>query len=200
MMKKYDAHPEDWICPVRLSHIGRTGEVYSESFKLPLDGAIEHWGQIYTSLGPVCADVEANYSNERILAKVTVRASFTLPCSRCLSDTGLAILGDLRYLFSLRPEREETEDDSGGAGTKRKKASGDVDGDIDVIPVDSFQGEIDFAPYVWEVLILSLPDRIVCKDDCAGLCPACGANRNESDCGCTEDGRDPRFDVLRDLE
>jgi uncharacterized protein len=47
--------------------------------------------------------------------------------------------------------------------------------------------------------VLELPMAPLCRDDCAGLCPQCGANRNEGDCGCVAP-RDPRWanlDVLR---
>jgi len=192
-MIRHEAPPESWDCTIRLSQIPRSGEIFRERFELPLGGEIEHWGQIYTSIGPVQAEIAANYSSERILAKVSVRANFTLPCSRCLTDTGVAIIGDLRYLFTLRPERKETDDDEDSG------EHGQEDGDVDVIPVDSFQAEIDFTPYIWEVLILNLPERIICRDDCEGLCPVCGTNRNERDCGCREENVDPRFEVLRDL-
>ena len=192
-MVRHEGPPADWDCTIRLSQVPRSGEIYRERFELPLGGEIEHWGQVYTSVGPVHAEIEANYSSERILAKVSVRANFTLPCSRCLADTGLAILGDLRYLFTLRPERERTDEDADSGDS-------DQDGDVDIIPVDSFQAEIDFAPYVWEVLVLGLPERILCRDDCAGLCPVCGVNRNEDSCDCREDNIDPRFAVLKDLE
>lgn len=196
-MKKYEAVPSDWDCSILLSSVPRSGEAVVESFELPMDGAIEHWGQVYTSCGPVYATVEANYTGERILARVSVRAEFSLPCSRCLAETGVAILGDLRYLFSLRSSgrenREKNPDEEPGS-------AGDEDGDVDVIPVDSFQGELDLSQYMWEVLLLNLPERATCRDDCRGLCPVCGQNRNEADCGCTEDNTDPRFAILRDLE
>lgn len=193
-MNIYKAVPGDWDCAILLSSVPRSGETYIDEFELPMDGAIEHWGQLYRALGPVCAKVEANYTGERILAKISVDANFSLPCSRCLAETGLAILGDLRYLFSLRsPKREKDPDEEEGE-------AGDEDGDVDVIPVDSFQGEIGLAQYVWEVLLLSLPERAMCRDDCAGLCGVCGQNLNEADCGCKEDDTDPRFAVLRDLE
>jgi uncharacterized protein len=109
-------------------------------------------------------------------------------------ETGVAILGDLRYLFSLRSSKRE-KDPYEGPG-----AAGEDDGDVDVILVDSFQGELDLSRCVWEVLLLNLPERAICRDDCRGLCPVCGGNLNEVDCGCKEDDTDPRFAVLRDLE
>ena len=58
---------------------------------------------------------------------------------------------------------------------------------------------LDLAPLVRDALVLELPMAPLCRDDCAGLCPQCGANRNEGQCGCVAP-RDPRWanlDVLR---
>jgi uncharacterized protein len=44
--------------------------------------------------------------------------------------------------------------------------------------------EVDLAPLVRETMILALPTRPLCKDDCRGLCPHCGGNRNLGECGC----------------
>jgi uncharacterized protein len=59
--------------------------------------------------------------------------------------------------------------------------------------------DIDLGPMVRDAIVLELPMAPLCRDDCAGLCPQCGANRNEGDCGCVAP-RDPRWanlDVLR---
>jgi len=47
-------------------------------------------------------------------------------------------------------------------------------------------GEIDLAPLVWEELVLGCPAKFICREDCAGLCMACGANLNKTECGCQE--------------
>jgi uncharacterized protein len=57
--------------------------------------------------------------------------------------------------------------------------------------------ELDLADLAVEQVLLALPMRIVCDDDCAGLCPSCGANRNvEGACRC-EPETDPRWDALK---
>jgi len=49
----------------------------------------------------------------------------------------------------------------------------------------TFQGnEINLSPHVWEELVFALPVKFICRDDCRGLCPSCGANRNTSTCNC----------------
>jgi uncharacterized protein len=58
---------------------------------------------------------------------------------------------------------------------------------------------IDLGPLVRDAVVLELPAAPLCREDCAGLCPECGANLNEGRCGCVAP-RDPRWanlDVLR---
>jgi uncharacterized protein len=59
--------------------------------------------------------------------------------------------------------------------------------------------ELDLEQVAAEQILLALPMRVVCRDDCAGLCPTCGANRNlEGACSC-EPEPDPRWAALRNL-
>lgn len=60
--------------------------------------------------------------------------------------------------------------------------------------------EIDLGPLVREQLILALPTRPLCQDDCRGLCPHCGINLNRGECQCRSSQSDPRFAVLRSLK
>jgi uncharacterized protein len=60
--------------------------------------------------------------------------------------------------------------------------------------------EIDLSPLVRESMILSLPTRPLCGEECRGLCAHCGANRNTTECACRDDWSDPRLDVLRTLK
>ena len=48
-------------------------------------------------------------------------------------------------------------------------------------------------------ILLELPTSVLCVESCKGLCPVCGANLNEGDCGCDRSQRDPRLDKLRGL-
>jgi uncharacterized protein len=186
-MKRYTAPPSGWDCGVSLSRIRKTGESHEEKFELSAEGSVEHWGQSYVFTAPVTARVRTDCTGDRIFAVVSVSAKFSLPCCRCLEDTGLAIDGDLRYLFTLRPQH--------AAGVPGKDEEND---DIDVIPIDGFETAIDFTPYIWEVMLLLLPERVLCRDDCRGLCHVCGKNLNDGACDCKEDNIDPRLAVLKE--
>jgi len=59
---------------------------------------------------------------------------------------------------------------------------------------------IDLGELVREQIILNLPEQTFCRDDCKGLCPKCGANRNLIDCNCEEKEIDPRWAALKNLQ
>lgn len=66
----------------------------------------------------------------------------------------------------------------------------------DFILVDSFSLELD--PLITEDIFLALPSRILCKNDCKGLCPYCGKNLNKGQCSCQKPV-DPRLEALKQL-
>lgn len=73
----------------------------------------------------------------------------------------------------------------------------DEDSDDDLyIVVESMQFELNSL--ISEDIYLSLPARLLCKDDCKGLCPMCGTDLNTATCNCKKP-TDPRWDVLSDL-
>ena len=55
---------------------------------------------------------------------------------------------------------------------------------------------VDIASQIW---ITSIPMRLLCHNECKGLCPQCGKDLNQGDCDCPKDTADPRLEVLRDL-
>lgn len=182
-MKRLVSFPEEWACGILISSIHKNGEPHEERFELPFDGAVvEYWGQDYTPLEPLSVRISANYARDDIVTRVLLSGSFSMPCSRCLAETSIAIEGDMRYLFTLRNTGGDT-----------------PDSELDVIELDGFQAELEMSPYVWETLILNLPEGVLCKEDCKGLCPVCGGDRNARDCGCAVDDSDPRLRVLKNL-
>lgn len=66
--------------------------------------------------------------------------------------------------------------------------------DPEAFPIEHDQ--IDLEPVVREVVQIDLPTVPVCRPDCAGLCPACGVDRNVDPCTCAEVGRDERWAAL----
>jgi uncharacterized metal-binding protein YceD (DUF177 family) len=72
--------------------------------------------------------------------------------------------------------------------------------DDEIRTIEAGAMEIDLLPHLREELLLTVPPYAECKDECRGLCPGCGVNLNEEDCGCGEKESDPRWDALRALK
>ncbi len=188
MSEYLTAAPNDWHRRLVIPAIPKDGLPYRDAFALTVDKKISYWGQLYSPEGPMEVEVEAWRAEGKIIAIISLTAKFSAPCSRCLEPAGVAIEGELRYLFYLGKEEG-----------KRPEPDYDTDGDEEVILLDSWEDEIDLGPLVWEVLITLLPVAPLCSEDCRGLCPRCGANLNLTVCTCKDDETDPRFDVLRSL-
>ncbi len=110
----------------------------------------------------------------------TVRSAWTGDCRRCLRPVEGELSAQVRELY--RPV----------------ETAGTDDEDTYALGTDF----LDLAPLARDALLLSLPLAPLCRDDCAGLCPSCGADLAEGPCGCETEVKDPRWaalDVLRDL-
>lgn len=127
---------------------------------------------------PVELQVDRAGSETRIRGVVRIRVRET--CDRCLT----AFENELEGHFSLIL----TEDES--------LYPGDID---DVYPFPPTQAEFDFGPVISDAIGLERPMKQLCKEDCRGLCPRCGTNLNERDCGCRQDAVDERWAPLRAL-
>jgi len=104
-------------------------------------------------------------------------ASFTmlLSCDRCLKE----FKRDFSESFShILVNHLESDDD-------------------DFILVEDMS--LDLDELVVSDVVLTLPSKILCSEDCKGLCPQCGKDLNQGSCECTESKGDPRFDVLNQL-
>lgn len=120
-----------------------------------------------------------------------VRAELSGRCVRCLEAARQAVEVEITWLF------ESGVEPASGTGD-----AWDEEDDEEAPRVSRFAGpELDLAPMLWEELALALPSKLVCKEECAGLCPSCGARLDEGGCLC-ESGREARaggLAALRDL-
>jgi Predicted metal-binding, possibly nucleic acid-binding protein len=113
---------------------------------------------------------------EGVLATGTVEATLEGECSRCLDPIKEELLLDVQELY-FYPDKEADEDAS------RVSA----------------EETIDLDPVVRAAVVLSLPFSPLCRDDCAGLCPDCGANLNDDPDHDHPDRIDPRWSALEGL-
>ena len=109
---------------------------------------------------------------------------YCAPCDKCLEET--KGFGSDRAGIQLMPQPEEMKDEA---------ELGDDDMGIVYLEGD----EIDLDEIVRQEVIYVLPVRMVCGEDCKGLCPECGANLNSGKCKC-EGPIDPRWTGLKGLK
>jgi uncharacterized protein len=70
----------------------------------------------------------------------------------------------------------------------------------DELDLSVFDGEaIDLDELVREELLLAVPTHLLCQENCKGVCPTCGVDRNTTDCVCGGDDVDPRWAGLKEL-
>jgi len=111
--------------------------------------------------------------------------NFQVPCARCVEPVEIPLAADFDLIFrpagadSDAPERSITAPET----------------EIGYYQKDSLLLE----DVLREQVLLSLPVRTLCKPDCKGLCPRCGANRNLQTCSCEEGPSDPRWGTLSEL-
>lgn len=123
---------------------------------------------------PLKVELVASADSGLVVVEGTCDTTIDYACSRCLTEATQPFSFQVREVFS----REEQEDE-----------------DIHVVSEDT----VDLRPYMEENLHVALPFAPLCREDCRGLCPTCGTNRNETSCDCTQERIDPRLEGLKDF-
>lgn len=132
-------------------------------------------------LTPVTAELTAYYVDKTIEVSGTIGCQVQLSCSRCLEPVVHEMNVPFKETFKV---------------VSKVAAESDGQDEEDYVPI---QGErLELRPYVEEELALQLPLAPICREDCKGLCPECGQNRNERECGCNAEKIDPRLASLKD--
>jgi uncharacterized protein len=114
-----------------------------------------------------------------------VKAQMETVCDRCLEPAQLAVDSDFDLFY--RPVVK----------TENHAEIHLEEGEIDL---SFYEGDgVGLRDALREHILLSLPMRALCQEGCKGLCPVCGANCNEKECGCRVEKVDARWAALKDL-
>lgn len=149
--------------------------------------------------GEVGLALDLSATGERILVAGALEIPVVGSCDKCLAPVSLSLAQPVSLSLVPRsartdaPEEPTTEDDGTGqsAGSFRLEEA-----DEDVYEGD----ELDLLPILREQILLALPDYVRCSEGCKGLCPVCGHNLNEGECGCDRKVPDPRLAGLKDIK
>ena len=154
----------------------RSGEQFRHSRAVRLE-PFTLGGQSYL---PVPEDPEADLvvtrTSSGLLFELTLAARLQGPCFRCLEDARLEIPLRAREYHAASPAGSE-----------------------DLVSQYVADDRLDLSGWARDTLALALPDKILCRDDCAGLCPTCGRDLNLEPHEHEETAADPRWAPLDEL-
>jgi uncharacterized protein len=126
---------------------------------------------------------------KQVVADIRLKGRFSgtvlVPCARCVEPVAVPLAAEFDLIF--RPVGVDS--DMG------ERAISAPETEIGYYQKDSLALE----DVLREQVLLSLPVRTLCKPDCKGLCPRCGANRNHQPCSCEAGPADPRWEALAGL-
>jgi uncharacterized protein len=163
----------------------RLGKIRFQKTYTP--GAIEFFDPQLRQVEPLVASGVAELKEALMEIRVSghVHTDMEIACDRCLEPAVFPI--DTRFDLLYRPaaympEAEEVE-------VQEKETD-----------IGFYQGEgLDLMDVLREQVLLALPMHRVCREECRGICPVCGQNRNTAECACREERLDDRWSGLRNL-
>ena len=147
-------------------------------------GALDYQGAEFRQVAPLKVDAVAELEGSEIRVRGHLGTILEAGCDRCLGQVRIPVERDFdlfyRPLQSIAREEE-------------------IEIPTDELEVGFFSGDgIELADVVREQVILSVPMKVVCRDECQGLCPVCGANRNVVACHCVPPQQASPFASLKE--
>jgi uncharacterized protein len=134
------------------------------------------------------AEIRGRYrkNGEEVALHGHLSATVEAPCARCLKPVALPLAAELSERFV-------------GAVSWRDEEQHELrEEDLNLAV---FNGEaIELDDLVREEILLAMPAQVLCREDCQGLCPICGMDRNVSQCECESRQTDARWGALKDLQ
>jgi uncharacterized protein len=132
-------------------------------------------------LQTVHAAVTLNKNNRQLYLRAQVKTVGTFRCDRCIDEFDRLVKSEFQMVYTT----EEAD-----------RSLYDPD-EVQVVPPELH--EIEIGEEVRQYLLLAIPQKLLCKESCAGLCPRCGRNLNRERCTCNVEEIDPRWEKLRGL-
>ena len=168
---------------IELDKLEPTGQTFEHAYE-PEEIFLDEEHARLTKQPEVSGRIIRKGNEVRLLGKISAGAE--VDCDRCLKAVNVPIETefDVKYV----PEKDYTADEA--AAELREED----------LNVSFFDGKtIDVDELVREQILLALPARALCGEDCKGLCPVCGADKNANRCDCESREIDPRWAALKQL-
>lgn len=128
-----------------------------------------------------------NEENRRLLIRGALDVTVSVPCDRCLKE----VLTTLHLVIDKTIPIEHTKD---------METSLESEEDDQLERLEYMNGcQLDADRLVYGEILFAWPAKVLCKEDCRGICPKCGASLNETDCSCDRTAPDPRMAAFQDV-
>lgn len=129
---------------------------------------------------PLRLELKISKMGGKIFLNAHVEAKIDLACDRCLKEYSDTITQDVRLVIASAADFEATDDEN-------------------LLLLEKGEQTVNIAPLMREIVLLELPVKRLCAENCQGLCPNCGADLNVETCNCNVETSDPRWEALRSL-
>jgi len=138
-----------------------------------------------TLVAPASINGTVRLAGNEVFVNGHINARAAVECDRCLKRVELPVDADFELEYVTGPTYEST-------------AAAELT--ADEMSVSVFDGAaIDVDEIVKEQILLAVPSRTLCREDCKGICPECGIDKNTGDCACETTEIDPRWAALKKL-
>jgi uncharacterized protein len=135
---------------------------------------------------PAAVTGKVKLSGNEVFVSGHVDSRAQIECDRCLQPVEAPVSADFTLDYITGSEYESSE----VAELTEAEMS-----------VAVFDGEgLDVDEIVKEQILLAVPTRMLCREDCKGICPECGIDRNTGECSCVADDIDPRWAALKNFK
>lgn len=121
----------------------------------------------------------ASTGSKKYLVTGSGCVTLAIPCGRCLED--------VEYEIAIEIERDLDFNLPEGSDERIEEMN----------YINGYHLDVD--QLVYSEILLNLPFRVLCKEECKGLCFVCGHNLNKGECGCNREQLDPRMSVIQDI-
>jgi len=157
---------------------GEFAHVYQPDELNPIDERVN-------LIEPAATSGKVRVAGNEVFVNGHINALVQVECDRCLQPVELPVNTDFALDYISGAEYEST------AAAELTEAD---------LSLSVFDGKaIDIDEIVKEQILLTVPARTLCRDDCKGICPECGIDRNTGECSCVTDNTDPRWAALKNL-
>ena len=137
-------------------------------------------------IAPATVNGKIQRAGNEVFVNGHVDTRVQVECDRCLKPVEIPVSADFELDYITGSEYES----SSAAELTEAEMS-----------VAVFDGEaIDVDEIVKEQILLTVPTRMLCREDCKGICPECGTDRNTGECDCVSKEIDPRWAALKTLK